>query len=197
MEYCGEETKQEDTKPTDPPPAQTRKSSEQNSPNITAYSVPREESRPVVRVNEMGKQIPIGNGGIGEKHYWTQTLKEATVYIDIGHENIRGKDVQCVIRPRYLSLTVRGEEYLSGELEDAIKVDESMWTISSDSGSQVIITLDKGRPNWWKHILIGDPEIDTTKVRVLWLIRVLCVIVLITHVNATLPGGLYSKHIRV
>jgi hypothetical protein len=27
-----------------------------------------------------------------------------------------------------------------------------------------VITLDKGRDNIWKSVVVGDPEIDTTKV---------------------------------
>ena len=41
-----------------------------------------------------------------------------------------------------------------------------MWTlnISTNSIPQVVITLDKGRNTWWKHIIQGHPEIDTNKV---------------------------------
>jgi hypothetical protein len=118
-----------------------------------------------MRVTEDGKQVPIGNGGYTERYYWTQTLKEVTVFIDIVEPNVRGKDVQCVIKPRQISLSVRGQEYLNGEMEDAVKVDESMWTmVTADGKSQVIITLDKTRHTWWKHVVVGDPVIDTSKV---------------------------------
>lgn len=113
-----------------------------------------------------GKQYPIGNGGIGENYYWTQTLKDVTVYIDTA-SGIRGKDVKCVIKPQSLSVEVRGESLLNGALEDVVKAQESMWTISSTTDQalqQIVITLDKTRPTWWKHVLTGHEEIDTTKV---------------------------------
>ena len=80
----------------------------------------------------------------------------------------RGKEVDCVMKPRSLSLSLKGRNdgpILSGKLEDIVKLDESMWTLASDDNStQVIITLDKQRKTWWKHVLVGDPEIDTSKV---------------------------------
>lgn len=114
-----------------------------------------------------GKQYPIGNGGIGENYYWTQTLKDVTVYIDTA-TGVRGKDVKCVIKAQSLSVEVRGESLLNGALEDVVKTQESMWTISSTTDQalqQIVITLDKTRPTWWKHVLTGHEEIDTTKVR--------------------------------
>lgn len=119
-----------------------------------------------IRVNESNAQIPIGNGGIAEHYYWTQTLKELTVYIDLDFQ-AKGKDIQCTITPSHLTLSVRGQLILDDDFEEKVCVDESMWTISSDSHdslSQVILTLDKSRKTWWKHVLVNDPEIDTTKV---------------------------------
>lgn len=121
-----------------------------------------------IRVNESNLQIPIGNGGIAENYYWTQTLKEVTVYVDLEFQ-AKGKDIQCSITPGHLTLSVRGQLLLNDDFEDKVCIDESMWTISTDCNSsnvlsQVIITLDKSRKTWWKHVLVNDPEIDTTKV---------------------------------
>jgi hypothetical protein len=119
-----------------------------------------------IRVNESNAQIPIGNGGIADHYYWTQTLKELTVYVDLDFQ-AKGKDIQCTITPSHLTLSARGQLILDDDFEEKVCVDESMWTISSDSNnslSQVILTLDKSRKTWWKHVLVNDPEIDTTKV---------------------------------
>lgn len=118
---------------------------------------------------ENGKLLPIGNGGYTENYYWTQTVKELTVYVDVPR-GTRGKDIKVDLRPRHVSLSIsnsKGEKntLLDGEFEDVIRLDESMWTVASDHNStQVIFTLDKVRNTWWKHVLEGDPEIDTTKV---------------------------------
>lgn len=121
-----------------------------------------------IRLNESNAQIPVGNGGIADHYYWTQTLKEITVYVDLDFQ-AKGKDIQCTITPSHLTLSARGQLILNDDFEDKVCVDESMWTISTDSNSsnvlsQVIITLDKSRKTWWKHVLVNDPEIDTSKV---------------------------------
>ena len=125
--------------------------------------------------NDRGQQIPVGNGGVGPNYVWTQTLQEVTVYVDAA-TCTKGKDVRCDIQPTSLHVSVLGHEVIKGELEDAVRVDESMWTLnvgssSSSSGkagpddaSQVVITLEKTRKTWWKHVIVGHPEIDPTKV---------------------------------
>ena len=114
-----------------------------------------------------GKQIPIGNGGIEERYYWTQTLRDVTVYID-APLGTRSKDVKCTIKPQSLHVAIHGAVVLDGQLEDVIKAGESLWTISSGSAEaapQIVLTLDKTRQTWWKHVLAGHEEIDTNKVR--------------------------------
>ena len=130
-----------------------------------------------VQLNERGQQIPIGNGGVGPNYVWTQTLGELTIYVD-ALTCSKGKDIKCDIQAKTLRLSILGEEIINGELEDPVRVDESMWTLnvgsSSSSGggsnmgknedSQVVITLEKTRKTWWKHVIVGHPEIDANKV---------------------------------
>lgn len=122
--------------------------------------------RPSVQLTDKGQQVPVGNGGVGPNYVWTQTLQEVTVYVDAGACS-KGKDVKCDIQAKSLRLSIHGEELISGELEDTVKVDESMWTLNVGGGgddSQVVITLDKTRKTWWKHAIVGHPEIDPNKV---------------------------------
>ena len=90
---------------------------------------PVNNKHPTVQHNpENGKQIPIGNGGYTENYYWTQTLNEVTVYVDVP-TGTRGKQVDCVMKPRSLSLAVKGHDVgtlLAGALEDVVRLDESM-----------------------------------------------------------------------
>lgn len=115
-------------------------------------------------------QTPIGNGGVGKNYYWTQTLNELNIYIDT-KPGVKSKQVKCNIAPRSISVQVDNETLLEGSFEDAIKSTESMWTLCSgdggpgyEGGPQIIITLDKTRHTWWKSVVVGDPEIDTSKV---------------------------------
>ena len=115
-----------------------------------------------------GLQVPVGNGGLGPNYYWTQTLKEVCVFVDVPR-TIRGKDIKCLIQPRSVCLEVKGQRTVAGDFEDTIKASESLWSLVLDpqisEPGQIVITLEKTRPMWWKHVLDGHPCIDTTKVR--------------------------------
>lgn len=129
-------------------------------------SSPGSVSLPTPRLTEEGKQIPVSNGGVAPNYYWTQTLDEVTVYIDVP-DGTRGKDIKCTILPRHLLIDVRGIGMLiDGDLEEPVRLDESMWTLGIARGMppQIIVTLLKVRKNWWKHVIVGHPEIDTSKV---------------------------------
>lgn len=126
----------------------------------------------IIQTNSKGLQIPIGNGGIATNYCWTQTLNEVTVYIDAS-DCIRGKDVKCELTAKLLKLSVQGKVLVEGEFEEAVKVDDSMWSLNIGEligkireNSEVVITLEKTRKTWWKHVIIGDPEIDTSKVNI-------------------------------
>lgn len=151
-----------------------------------------------VRYTEDGKQVPIGNGGVTPRYYWTQTITEATVYVDVP-EGTRSKDVCCVIEPRRLRLSVRGagvaaglgaEEgdiIINGEMPTAVSREDSMWSLSD--GKSVVISLEKTKRSWWQNVVEGDPEIDTTKVRGLFFFARVCATV--TH---AISGWTYTSH---
>lgn len=125
-----------------------------------------EKSSP--QLSETGKQIPIGNGGLGDCYYWTQSLNEITIHVEVSN-TIRGKDITCVISPKTLLLRVADKIYIEGEFEDPIRMDESTWTLASGShhasgGGDIIVTLEKTKKTWWKSAIKGHAEIDTSKV---------------------------------
>lgn len=120
-----------------------------------------------VSIDLTGKQLPIGNGGLGPNYYWTQTLKDLTVYVDVG-KGTRGKDVKCSIQPRKIYLSVKGAPLLDGLLDESVKTEDSMWTIAdslqTNGDSQIVISLEKCKKTWWKSVIEGHPQIDATKV---------------------------------
>jgi hypothetical protein len=82
-----------------------------------------------IKLNSIGQQIPVCNGGVTSNYYWTQTLSDLTVYINASN-NIKGKDIKCNIRPNSLHLVVLGEILINGDLEETVRLDESMWTLN-------------------------------------------------------------------
>ncbi len=53
--------------------------SERGGNNI---KTPKAKSAEVETSSQVALQTPLGNGGIGLGYYWTQTLKEVTVFVD-------------------------------------------------------------------------------------------------------------------
>lgn len=160
-----------------------------------------------MRYTKDGKQVPIGNGGVTPRYYWTQTVNEATVYVDVP-PGTRSKDIECVIQPRRLKLRVRGagaagtgagarkaaaggeggaldgggsgkggeghddgDLIFDGELPSAVSREDSMWSLND--GTTVVISFEKTTKSWWKSVVEGDPEIDTSKVSIVVVGRVL------------------------
>jgi hypothetical protein len=111
-----------------------------------------------------GKLVPINNGGFTDKYYWTQSLEEVTVYVEVP-TGTRGKDVVCDIHSQRMALAVGGKAWMQGNLDGTVSVDDSMWTLSADDAcTVVIIHLEKRKHTWWSCILEGDDEIDTSQV---------------------------------
>lgn len=71
---------------------------------------------------------------------------------------------------------VRSEEYLVGQLDEAVRVDESLWTLAVSPATStcvkhqgqsqvvIVITLDKCQRTWWRCVVRGHAEIDTSRV---------------------------------
>ncbi len=138
-----------------------------NTAALESLSISSNQPSPTTNsLTEGAIQIPIGNGGIGTNYYWTQTLQEVSVYIDV-KQNTKSKAVSCTIQPKALQLEVEGIALLSGTFEDTVKSQECMWTLcttNSNECPQIIITLEKVKKTWWKSVLVGHPQIDTSKV---------------------------------
>lgn len=96
---------------------------------------------------------------------------------------VKRSDVTCSILTKRLHVELRAGSsssssahnskpmvLISGELEDVIKPSESMWTMTTNTGTrgggvpQLTISLDKARKTWWRSVVLGDPQIDTTMV---------------------------------
>jgi len=144
------------------PPSKAGDKDNGKSGQHTSSAVPRVAPSAAVRT-KAGKLVPMGNGGFTDKYYWTQSLEEITVYVEIPH-GTRGKDVDCEIHASRMKLAVKGEVLMDGPMDGTVAVDDCMWTLSSDGAASVIIHLEKRKKTWWSCILEGDDEIDTNLV---------------------------------
>ena len=107
---------------------------------------------------------PIGNGGKTDKYEWTQTLSELTVNIHLPPgTKTKMLDVQIKNSSIKVSIKGQGSPLVQGELHKRVMVDDSLWTL--EDGDLVITFTKENKMEWWKCVLVGDPEINTQKVQ--------------------------------
>lgn len=126
-------------------------------------SVPRAPSdQPAMpeSTRKMMKHISTWNGAITDKYYWSQSLEEVTMEVEV--EECRAKDMQVNITATRLSIKCKGKTVLEGKLHEKVNTEETVWHL--DNSRQVVISMEKQRSTWWKCVLEGDQEIDTSKV---------------------------------
>jgi hypothetical protein len=121
-----------------------------------------------VRLTDEGVQIPVGNGGSTKRYKWTQTTEECSVLVGIPSE-LRARDLSVTIKASSVAVRTKkpleGESevqtFLEGDLTNKILPDESTWTLE---GGVLVIQLYKQLRTFWKTVVQGDDEIDTTLV---------------------------------
>lgn len=93
---------------------------------------------------------------------WDQTLRDVELVIPVAPET-RARDVKVKIERKHLKVTLLQKILLEGELYKEVKVEESTWTLSQ---GEIQVQLEKvNKVEWWKCVMLGDPEIDTTKIQ--------------------------------
>jgi len=111
---------------------------------------------------------PINNGAVLDNYIWTQTLGDLEVRTFIP-PNAKSKDLDIITEKRRLIIGVKGKPPLiNGELHDDIVPRETSWTIDHESGrADKTLTLalkKKNNVRLWCRLLVGEPEIDTSKI---------------------------------
>uniref|UniRef100_A0A6T6N0E7 CS domain-containing protein n=1 Tax=Rhodosorus marinus TaxID=101924 RepID=A0A6T6N0E7_9RHOD len=111
------------------------------------------------------KLVPnAGNGGETDKYKWTQTLGDLNVGIKFPVLPNK-KSVSCIIEESRVSVGVVGQDpILSGELFAKVNADESFWQLDRDESTLELYLEKQNKMEWWKSVVKGEPELDTTKV---------------------------------
>jgi len=117
---------------------------------------------------EKGAQ-PINNGGICPNYTWTQNLQDLQVLVSVP-AGTKAKMLTVEILKKKLKVGVKGQEAIvDGELHAGVKMEECFWSVEDNpkAGDRLVsITLQKiNQMEWWKCVLVGDPEINTQKAR--------------------------------
>jgi len=103
------------------------------------------------------------NGGITDKYRWSQTLEDVTAEIPLSRPLKDIKDLSINLTTTGISISHPNNEItLDGTFPNKINLEDSTWMI--EDSKSIILSLEKQKKDWWKSLLIGDLEIDTTKV---------------------------------
>lgn len=148
-------------KSSEPKPATAPSTASKPSTKAANSTKEPTEDAPV-RHTEDALQIPVGNGGSTDRYKWTQTLEECSVLIGLP-PNTKAKDLTVTLKATTISVQLKsgGDPLLDGTLTQTIKPSESTWTLE---GGVLVMVLDKQKKGFWKTVMEGDPEIDTTQV---------------------------------
>eukprot|EP01038_Epipyxis_sp_PR26KG_P015417 gene15417-20799_t len=121
------------------------------------------ETTPDKEEEEDKEPAPIGNGGKTDKYVWTQTLSEVTVNVPVP-AGTKTKMLDVKISNTSLSVGLKGQAPLvSGTFHKRIIVDDSIWTL--EDGDVSLVLQKDNKMEWWKCVVVGDPEINTQKVQ--------------------------------
>mmetsp|Transcript_39499 Transcript_39499/g.65505 ORF Transcript_39499/g.65505 Transcript_39499/m.65505 type:complete len:324 (+) Transcript_39499:71-1042(+) len=118
---------------------------------------------------EEGKgATPINNGGVCDNYRWTQTLQDLQVIVPVP-KGTKAKFIDVQMLKKKLKVQVKGmSPIIDGELHQAIKMEDSTWSVEDNpKEDNRLVTLSMSKVNqmeWWKCVVVGDPEINTQKV---------------------------------
>mmetsp|Transcript_2748 Transcript_2748/g.2909 ORF Transcript_2748/g.2909 Transcript_2748/m.2909 type:complete len:348 (-) Transcript_2748:157-1200(-) len=107
---------------------------------------------------------PPGNGGSTQHYSWTQTLSDLLVTVPVP-PGTKTKQLVVDITNTKLKVGMKGQTPLiDGPLHKRVIVDDCFWTL--EDGREISISLQKdNKMEWWKCVIQGEAEIDTTKVQ--------------------------------
>jgi hypothetical protein len=91
---------------------------------------------------------------------WKQSLSDVDITLKLPPNS--KKDLKVKITTQELLVTLKNETLISGKLCHSIKAEESFWMLDS---LDLCIHLEKiNKQEWWKNVIQGTAEIDTTKI---------------------------------
>jgi hypothetical protein len=88
---------------------------------------------------------------------WKQTLSDVEITIKT---EAKSKEIKVEIKRDSLFVSIQNKEIIKGELSYLVKEEDSTWTVDN---KELTIQLEKfNKQEWWKNVIKGDYEIDTT-----------------------------------
>eukprot|EP00435_Cladocopium_sp_Y103_P020154 s1477_g4.t3 len=97
--------------------------------------------------------LRIQEAGCEDGYSWTQTAREIQIRMPI-EQHVKGKDIECVVRKRSLTLGFKCQEVVAGTLAGQVaNYGEAIFEIEgSGPERQVLLCLEKKEPGMWNHL---------------------------------------------
>ncbi|KAG1153000.1 hypothetical protein G6F37_000039 [Rhizopus arrhizus] len=95
---------------------------------------------------------------------WKQTLQDVDISIPVP-KGTRARDVIVDIKKNHFKVSLKGKDpIVDDELCQAVKVDDSTWTIEDQK--EILVHLEKSNQmQWWENVVKGAPKINTQKIQ--------------------------------
>jgi len=110
-----------------------------------------------------GQTPNAGNGGTTDRYFWYQTLSEVELKIPVPKGTV-AKSLFVEIKKSHLKVGLKGQPLIiDQDFYKPVIVEDCFWTV--EDNEIVSITLQKiATMEWWKTVMQGDIEINTSKV---------------------------------
>ncbi|XP_028043979.1 nudC domain-containing protein 3 [Bombyx mandarina] len=122
-------------------------------------SQPEEYKPPVIPIQ---KRSECYNGADRENYSWAQTLVDLDVTVKLPPDIKSSKDLKVAINPGDIYVCRQnGDVIVKDSLLFKIKTSDSFWSLSE---GRLLMHLEKVREQWWSKLLIGEEDIDLSKI---------------------------------
>ena len=105
--------------------------------------------------------ISTFNGGLCDNYRWTQTISDLTMEVVLP-EPVSSAQLSVSIKQDSIKILSNAQTIVQGDFSHKVTPSECLWSL--ESGTRLVISLEKALEQWWPSPLIGGPSIDLTKV---------------------------------
>ena len=141
------------------------------SMNLSGDAIPSVDADASTSTSTSKGLLPVNNGAVTARYSWTQTLSDVTATLPPFPASVSSKQLSVQLSSQRLSVAHKasGETLVDAPLHAAILVDDSTWTLETDSSSgQRVLTVYLRKQNgmeWWSRLCEGDEAVDVTKIQ--------------------------------
>lgn len=113
--------------------------------------------------HDVDESISTYNGASTQKYNWSQSIKNVDVQIKLP-EGTTAKDLKIDIKNKSIKAVFKasGETIIEGEFDGKVTPDDCFWNV--EEKRWLNLNLEKSQEQIWKTVILGDEEIDTSKV---------------------------------